>query len=106
MSKTNDTAIETEKQESVKATETEKAARVKASETVIYLGPNLKGVTKGTVFSNGISPALKEAIKARPAIGSLVVTISDAAEARKQLERSGSAMSAFYNIAEEYSAEE
>lgn len=84
----------------------EKQVASQKEEPVIFLGPYIKGlVTPGTVFNNGLPPALEEAKKKIPAIGEVLIPISRAADARKQLEQKGSAINAFYKQIENFGKE-
>lgn len=67
----------------------------------IYIGPTLPGVVHGTVFTNGLPPALNEKIKAVPAVGELVVPVSGLRDANRELADRESALSRIYRLAEE-----
>ena len=49
---------------------------LKAGENIrkIYIGPSLKGIARGTVFQNGLTPELKEKIQKMPAIAELAAS--------------------------------
>lgn len=66
----------------------------------IYLGPNLKGVMRGTVFLNGLPPALEEAIRKMPVITELVIPVSNIRYANRELTDPDSALSRFYRAVE------
>lgn len=66
----------------------------------IYLGPNLKGVLRGTVFLNGLPPALEEAIRKLPVVAELVVPVSNIRQANRELADPDSALSRFYRAVE------
>ena len=66
----------------------------------IYLGPNLKGVLRGTVFLNGLPPALEEAIRKVPVVAELVVPVSNIRHANRALADPDSALSRFYRAVE------
>lgn len=65
----------------------QKTAKTGAKEAMMYLGPNVTGVTvKGTLYKNGKLPELlKRKIKEMPVLASLLVSVSDLAQARKNL---------------------
>ena len=68
-------------------TEKEKAA-------VVYLGPPIMGVAMpGTVYRNGLTPQLKEAVKEVPALNRLLVVTGNAQKVRKDLRDPQSAAS-------------
>ncbi|SEU24324.1 hypothetical protein SAMN05443270_3774 [Lacrimispora sphenoides] len=71
-------------------------------EARIYLGPTLKGVTSGTVFSGDLPLMLQDAIKDVPVITELVVPLSRLVEAGKELADQNSALNKFYDLAEKY----
>ena len=62
----------------------------------IYLGPNLKGVLRGTVFLNGLPPALEEAIRKVPVVAELVVPVRNIRQVNRELANPDSALSRFY----------
>lgn len=68
----------------------------------IYIGPSFRGVASGTVFINGLAPALGEAIKKVPAIAELVIPVAGIVSANKELSDPGSALSSCYLAAAEY----
>ena len=83
----------------------EKAATIdkqNKSNLRIYVGPSFKGVTKGTVFKNGLIPELQNAIAKMPAIGELVIPVNDIVKANKELANPESALSRFYESAKSY----
>lgn len=69
---------------------------VKKPKPMIYVGPSFKGVAHGTVYSNGLPPALEEAAKETPAIRELIIPIADVVKATKELAKPDSAMKRFY----------
>lgn len=68
----------------------------------VYVGPSFKGVTRGTVFKNGLIPELQNAIANIPAIGELVIPVTDIVKANKELANPESALSRFYESAKSY----
>ncbi|CAI3657415.1 hypothetical protein [Clostridium neonatale] len=73
------------------------------SEMVVYLGPTILGVAnKNTFFNNGLSEELKKAITDVPAIGKLVVPLSEYLKAMAQLDKKEGAIYSFYIRALEY----
>lgn len=94
------TAVKVEKAKMAEQQNTEAANAVgeeKKQEPVIYLGPYLRRIaTPGTVLVNGLTPALEKAKKENPAIGELLVPLSKAVGARKQIEVKGSSMNLIY----------
>ena len=77
---------------------------LKAGENIrkIYIGPSLKGIARGTVFQNGLTPELKERIQKTPAIAELVVPVGRLRDANRELADSDSALSRFFQIVEKY----
>lgn len=75
---------------------------LKAGENIrkIYIGPSLKGIARGTVFQNGLTPELKEKIQKMPAIAELVVPIERLRDANRELADPDSALSRFFQIVE------
>lgn len=69
------------------------------SESRIYIGPRIKGVVPGTVFTGGLTPMLEQAVAKTPAIAELIIPVSELREANKGLEDPDSALSRFYNLA-------
>lgn len=75
-------------------------------EAVIYLGPPLKDIVQpGAVFVNGLPPDLKKAQDACLSIGELIVPVSRAAEAMKQIGKAGSSLHVCYAEAGKYRKE-
>lgn len=68
----------------------------KKPKPMIYMGPSFKGVAQGTVYSNGLPPALEEAAKELHAIRELIIPIADVVKATKELAKPDSAMKRFY----------
>lgn len=63
----------------------------------IYVGPSIRGVMTGTVFTGSDLPEhLMEVIKQQPVIRELIIPVSQLIEARKQLQNSNSAMSNYF----------
>ena len=75
---------------------------LKAGENIrkIYIGPSLKGIARGTLFQNGLTPELKEKIQKMPAIAELVVPIERLRDANHELTDPDSALSRFFQIVE------
>lgn len=79
---------------------TKKAAVPIEPETVIYVGPELRGVVKRyTVFNNGLPESLKEYIKDKPVFKALIVPVEKLAQTNAALERDGSALNVIYKKA-------
>lgn len=100
-SETADTDETVETIEVVKAAETAETtgnAEITGSYKRIYIGPTLKGVTNGTVFNGDLPPMLQEAIKDIPAIGELVVPVTNLTAANKELANPKSALSRFWGL--------
>ncbi len=70
-------------------------------EQVIYIGPDIPSAKQYTVFNNGLPEALKEKMIEKPFFSSLIVPVTKLAEAIKELEREGSALSILYKKASE-----
>lgn len=72
--------------------EPEKAAE--KTGTQVYIGPSVRGIVKQyTVFKGDIPEILKKFTQDHPIAESLIVPIEDFAEARRNLETAGSALS-------------
>ncbi len=70
---------------------------------VIYLGPPIAGLAMpGTVYRNGLTPQLEEAVKEVPALKLLLVVTGNAQKARKDLMDPQSAASICYQSVLEY----
>lgn len=70
---------------------------------MIWMGPAIAGVIiPGTVYRNGLTPSLEEAVKELPALGKLLVPTVAAAQVRKDLRNPQSAVSICYQKALEY----
>ncbi len=82
---------------------TEKAKATEPVSVVIYLGPPIMGVaTPGTIYKNGLTTQLQEAVKEFPALKMLLVEIGSVAAARKDLKKEETAISVCYREAEAY----
>lgn len=67
------------------------------SAAVIYVGPSVRRVAaKNTVYSNGLTPMLKKFCEKYPVAKTLIVPVSELAEARAQLKESTSALRICY----------
>lgn len=65
--------------------------------TVMYIGPTIKKVVvKNTIFNNGLPAALEEQKKKMPILGSLIVPVEQLVEARKNMNKSSSAIRTCY----------
>jgi len=63
----------------------------------IYIGPSIRGVMTGTVFTGTDLPKhLETAIEQQPVLKELIVPVSQLTAARKQLQDSNSAMSKYF----------
>lgn len=70
---------------------------------LLWLGPAIAGVVMpGTVYRNGLTPQLQEAVKELPALNKLLVPTVAAAQVRKDLKNPQSAVSICYQRALEY----
>ena len=70
---------------------------------VLYIGPYLRRIASpGPVDTNGLPPILKAAIQENPVLKELLIPLSKAPAARRQLEVEGSAMNLFYQKAKEF----
>lgn len=82
---------------------TEKTRGTEQTKAVIYLGPPIMGVaTTGTIYKNGLTTQLQEAVKEFPALKMLLVEIGSVAAARKDLKKEETAISVCYREAEAY----
>lgn len=72
----------------------------KGPETKMYVGPTFPGVSRASVYVNGLPEPLKEKMEKHPVFGELVVDIGDIVEKRKELEDPASATSKCYKAAE------
>lgn len=73
----------------------------KVEETKIYIGPTIPGIVKGNmIFKNGIPAALEKKAKELPAIGSLIIPISELARANAELRKSDSALETIFKKVE------
>jgi hypothetical protein len=74
-----------------------------ANTAVIWLGPSIAGVaTTGTVYRNGLTPQMQEAVREVPALNNLLVSVSRAVKVRSDLRNPQSAAGICYNKALEY----
>lgn len=65
----------------------------------IYIGPTLPGLPRFTLFSDGrYPPFIEEMIKKEPAIAGLIVPVSELAESRADLEKTGTPLYKFFNV--------
>lgn len=80
-----------------KAVETAKTADNEAVR--MYVGPTFQGVSKSSVYTNGLPVPLKEKVEKYPLFGELVVNIEDLAKKKKELEDPASAISRCYKAA-------
>lgn len=68
----------------------------------IYIGPTIKNiVSESTIFSNGLTPQLKELMEKRPEVKMLIVPVDKLATARRALLKKDSAESICYKKLEE-----
>jgi len=111
LGQSEETAVVTEPVEVEETAETMESMETKTEEETtepveakkIYIGPTLKGVVHGSVFKTELPPMLQEAIAASPAIGELVIPVSNVVTANKELANPKSALSRFYDMAQRYS---
>lgn len=68
----------------------------------VYIGPSFKGAARGTIYNNGPSTALVEAVKRKSVIGELLVPIEKLAAANRELASSDSALCRIYRSAEDF----
>lgn len=109
LTEVQETPEETVQEETVQeAEETTKEASVKektpevAPVQQIYIGPTIKNVvSESTIFSNGLTPQLKELMEQRSEVKMLIVPVDKLAEARKALLKKDSAESICYKKLEE-----
>lgn len=72
-------------------------AKSKSNEVVIYLGPTIKNVVAtGTVFNNGLTQAVVEAIDKCPAVDELIVPLSEIATSHNNISNKKGSTYAFY----------
>lgn len=97
MTKAKASVSEETQNQAVVETQTVKTEKTVKKELRIYIGPTIPGVaTANTVYNNGLSVELEEAIKKQPVIGSLVVYVRRLAEANKLLETKNSSLEICY----------
>lgn len=69
----------------------------------VYIGPTIPGVaTHGTIYNNGPSRELEEAMKKEPAFKGLLVPVDKLANASAEIERKDGAAYVFYQQAMKY----
>lgn len=72
-------------------------------EQAMYIGPSIPGVaTYATVFRAGATAAFREAMRACPALGSLLVPLADLPRARRELAAGTGWLSRQYAYAVQY----
>lgn len=72
-------------------------SKSKSNEVVIYLGPTIKNVVAtGTVFNNGLTKAVVEAIAKCPAVDELIVPLSEIATSLNNISNKKGSTYAFY----------
>jgi hypothetical protein len=70
---------------------------------VAYIGPTVQGIViRGTIFSNGLPKALKEEIRDKPFLNSLIIPINNLTTAQAELRKENSPINIFYKKAIEY----
>lgn len=70
---------------------------------MVYVGPTIAGiVVQNTIFNNGISSLLKEAIKEMPGLESLLVPISELPSAMKEINSKKGALYMLSERAKQY----
>lgn len=69
------------------------------SGTKMYVGPTFPGVSRASVYVNGLPGPLKEKMEKYPVFGELVVNIGDLVAKRKEMEDPASALSKYYKAA-------
>lgn len=76
----------------------------KNNETVVYCGPNIRGIVRSfTSFIDGIVPnELARYAENCSAIGELIVPVTRLSEVNRQLKDPHSSLSVFYKIADNY----
>ena len=76
-------------------------ATAKKAETVMYVGPNIAGITiNGTLYKDGKLPSLlRKKITELPVLKSLLIPVSNLAQATKELHDPKSAISICYKNA-------
>lgn len=67
----------------------------------VYIGPGFRGAVPGTVFTNGLTPALEGLVMEFPAAAELVVPVERLAGARRELSDPESALAGIYQAAAE-----
>lgn len=77
-----------------------------SKEVVIYVGPEIvEVVAANTIFNNGISKELENAIVEFPAIKKLIIPIKELSAARMQINTKDSALAICYKKVCEYAKE-
>lgn len=69
-------------------------------ETVVYVGPDLPGIVKRyAVFNHGLPDNLKDYVKDRPVLRSLIIPVEHLAKVNTELAKEGSAFYTLYQKA-------
>lgn len=80
-----------------------KLSEKKEKAAVIYLGPAISGIAvPGTVYKNGLTPQMEEAVKAEPSLKRLLVEVTRAGQVRKEIKDQQSAAGICYKKALDY----
>ncbi|GIQ69269.1 hypothetical protein DUZ99_04630 [Xylanibacillus composti] len=66
-----------------------RARQRRSSRSVIYIGPNLRGLAQYTVFRDEVPPPVRQMIDKQPEIRRLIVSISQIGAAAERMERTG-----------------
>ena len=70
--------------------------------TMVYIGPTIKHIVKeGNAYRGGYPPRLEEKILNNPVLKDLLVPVSELAQARKELRKTGSRLVSIYNKVKE-----
>lgn len=67
--------------------------------TVVYVGPDLPGIKRYTIFNNGLPETLKKRIKEKAVFKELIVPVERLAEVNAEFEKPGSAFNMLYQKA-------
>lgn len=74
-----------------------KSTRTNKPETVIYIGPQIKGiVSSNMIFNHGLPEVLKQKAKEMPVIQNLIVPVKELSQAKRDILDEATAIGACY----------
>lgn len=99
----SETAEKTVKETTKEVTVQKNASKKAEPKTVVYAGPTIPGVVStGTIYNNGLSAALQEAVKEEAAVGTMLVEVDKLAKTRAAIGRKDTPEAICYTKIEEY----